>query len=425
MQTKAPALLLAAGAFVAVIAADGRSALEFAAGGAVAFAALVLLARTLSDSAVFIFGVLCVYASSLALAPDIVENNGKASYTAVVETASVSEKSQRAVCTLLDSSGHRRGNRRIGITVADIVPQIEPGDIVRFKAELRPTERYADIPHMAVQGFTERSMRLSAKAVVFKDDISVQGHSSELRYIPDAIKSRLEDFIHASSLTPQAAGMLAAATLGSDIDSATKQEMRDAGIAHLLCISGFHVGVLAAFVSLLLWPLVLSHGLRRYRSHITLCCVWFYALIVGFTPSVVRAAIMVSSFFIARMMQRDTLSINALALAFFIVLFIDPYRMYSAGFQLSFAAVAALLLFADRINPIPRKHPTGHRMASAICTPLAAMAGTAPLMMLWFNKLPLLGLLAHAITTVLFPLFMGAGAICVILDSAGIPCGAI
>lgn len=422
MRINAPALLLAAGAFCAVIAADGRSAIEFVAGGAVALSALLMLGRRAADAAVFAFGFASIYITALMLAPEAVETGTPATFDAVIESVACGEKSQHGVCTLLGSDGRRKSKRRIGLTVADIVPALTAGDIVRFRAELRSTGRYDDIPHMTMRGLNDRASRLSATAVVYKDDITIAGHSDEIRFRLDGIRRLLEERIYASGLPPTAARMLAASTLGSDIDTGTNAAMRDAGISHLLCVSGFHVGVLAVIVSVLLWPLVLAGRLRRYRIYLTLACVWVYAVIAGFTPSVVRAAIMVSSFFIAGMMQRDALSLNALALAFFVVLLIDPYRMFSAGFQLSFAAVAALLLFARQINPVSRKHAIRHRMAASVCAPLAAMAGTAPLMMVWFNKIPLLGVAANAMATVIFPLFMGAGAASVALESAGLPC---
>ena len=264
------------------------------------------------------------------------------------------EKSQRGTCTLLDSAGRRMDGRRIALTIADIVPEVATGDIVLFEAELRPTGRYKDIPILGIQDSYERSMRVSAKAVVFRDGLTVTGHSHEWRFVPDGIRRTLEEHIYASQLPPDAARMLAACTLGGDIDTESSQAMRDAGISHLLCISGFHVGVVAAVAALLLWPLIFAERLRRYRSHITLICVWGYALVAGFTPSVVRAAIMLSSFFIARILQRDTLSLNALALAFYLVLLLDPYNLFSAGFQLSFAAVAGLLLLHGKSTPYRR-----------------------------------------------------------------------
>lgn len=425
MRTYAPAFLLAAGAFAAITAADGRSATEFIAGGAVALSAIIVSGRRLADAAVFAFGFISIYVTALALAPTHIECGTAGTYTAVVESMRCGEKSQRGTCTLLDSAGRRMDGRRIALTIADIVPEVAPGDIVLFEAELRPTGRYKDIPILGIQDSYERSMRVSAKAVVFRDGLTVTGHSHEWRFVPDGIRRTLEEHIYASQLPPDAARMLAACTLGGDIDTESSQAMRDAGISHLLCISGFHVGVVAAVAALLLWPLIFAERLRRYRSHITLICVWGYALVAGFTPSVVRAAIMLSSFFIARILQRDTLSLNALALAFYLVLLLDPYNLFSAGFQLSFAAVAGLLLFARQINPVSPRRRIAHRAAALTFTPFAAMIATAPLMLLWFNRLPLSGIAANAIVAAIFPLYMCSGALTVLLGSAGIPAGAV
>ena len=246
-----------------------------------ALSAIIVSGRRLADAAVFAFGFISIYVTALALAPTHIECGTAGTYTAVVESMRCGEKSQRGTCTLLDSAGRRMDGRRIALTIADIVPEVATGDIVLFEAELRPTGRYKDIPILGIQDSYERSMRVSAKAVVFRDGLTVTGHSHEWRFVPDGIRRTLEEHIYASQLPPDAARMLAACTLGGDIDTESSQAMRDAGISHLLCISGFHVGVVAAVAALLLWPLIFAERLRRYRSHITLICVWGYALVAG------------------------------------------------------------------------------------------------------------------------------------------------
>ena len=134
--------------------------------------------------------------------------------------------------------------------------------------------------------------------------------------------------------------ILSAITLGIRPPEPVRQTFRDAGVAHILVVSGMHVGFLFLLISLLYkihrhWWVILAGTLT----------LWSYALLVGLTPSVLRATIMFTIMLLMRLTGGGYSSLNALFIAATILLIADPMILFNLSFQLSFLAVLSILLF--------------------------------------------------------------------------------
>jgi len=119
------------------------------------------------------------------------------------------------------------------------------------------------------------------------------------------------------------------------------EAMARAGVAHYLSISGMHLGVFLGFVYLLCRLVTFS---RRRSAAIVLCVVVAYVLLAEVRAPLLRAAMMAGALCVAAMARRQYSGLNALAAAAIVLLLIDPLQLLSAGFQLSFAIVAGLIL---------------------------------------------------------------------------------
>ena len=130
------------------------------------------------------------------------------------------------------------------------------------------------------------------------------------------------------------------------LDTATVDAFRVSGLSHLLVVSGLHVSMVA---------LALRRFLRRLGRHaaclLSLCGVWWFAWLVGFSPSVLRAATMCSVWLIGRWLFCRADGLNSLGFAAVVVLALEPYALWNGGFQLSFAATFGVLLLAPRLMP--------------------------------------------------------------------------
>ncbi|MCX4264329.1 MAG: ComEC/Rec2 family competence protein [Muribaculaceae bacterium] len=336
-----------------------------------------------------------------------------------VEEVTVSPRSQRAY---VNTAAHGR----IAIIVTDIIPEISEGDKISFRGTAIAPKRNDDVPFYTSRRLNAMASRISGTFVVRPDGIDIIGQDSGLYFTLLRYRRQLADKIHASPLSPEAAGLLSTAIFATDdVGPDIKNNFRITGLSHLLCVSGFHVGVVAAFVLLLLSPLRLTGRRMALRYALAATAIWLYALLVGMSASVTRAAVMLTVFAIAKIIQRRVNPLNTLMLAFCAVLSLNPWQLFSAGFQLSFAAVAGILLLARKLNPFAEHRHLFFKTAAVFTVPLAAMLATAPFMLLWFQRMPLLTVPMNAAGTLIFPFFIVVSATGLFLWHAGLPSAAL
>lgn len=130
------------------------------------------------------------------------------------------------------------------------------------------------------------------------------------------------------------------------LSTSTEEAFRGSGLSHLLVVSGLHVSM----VALALRGLLRRLG-RRWACLLTLVGVWLYACLVGFSPSVLRAATMCSVWLMGHLLFCRADGLSSMGLAALLIVAFDPCSVWDAGFQLSFAATMGVLLLAPRLMP--------------------------------------------------------------------------
>lgn len=187
-------------------------------------------------------------------------------------------------------------------------------------------------------------------------------------------------------------GFYSAVLLGdkSWLDEETQTAFATLGISHFLAVSGLHVGIIY-----LLFGLVF--GLNVYRKHkwllpkivIVILVIWLYALLSGFTLSVVRAAFMFTCFLFAKLLKRESNAFNILCFSAFINLLYNPMVFYDVGFQLSYAAVASIVLLFPKLQSLLTfKYKVLNWIWDAICVSACAQFGTLPIILYTFGYFP-------------------------------------
>ena len=168
------------------------------------------------------------------------------------------------------------------------------------------------------------------------------------------------------------------------------------GSAHLLSISGFHVGVIAA----LLGGLIAMTGRPpRTRAAGMAIGVWAYVLLIGAPTSATRAAWMTTAFVLGRLRQTPARALGALGLSMLMIALLRPSVVAGAGFQLTVAGTAGILVMTRWIL----RHWPAHRGRGWIASPVAAGLGasvfTAPVLAYHFGQIPLLSLPSSILLT--------------------------
>jgi len=209
-------------------------------------------------------------------------------------------------------------------------------------------------------------------------------------------------------------GIAAAMTTGHEtwIGREDLDAMRDSGLAHILSISGLHMAIVGGFVffavrlGVAAWPwLALRVSGKKVAAVAGLIAVGTYLVVSGAPPPAERAAITASIAFVAILLDRQAVTMHALAVAAFAVLLLQPEAIVTPGFQMSFAATAALVALVEvwprRIKEIsaPWTIVAAQRLGSWLlvaCTAsLVAGMATGPFAMQHFNRTAMYGLVAN------------------------------
>lgn len=222
---------------------------------------------------------------------------------------------------------------------------------------------------------------------------------------------RMEQRVMATHTSPVTQQMVCAMLLGDSrvIDQDTRLQFSQAGVAHVLALSGLHVGVVAWLVWLLLFPLDYVR-LRRVRLLATMCAMAGFALLTGASASVIRASLMIGAALIGEVALRRNHPINALALAAIIILLFSPNQLYGIGFQLSFVTVAALLLFS-RYFATPQGNGLAGYIKSTLLTTGVATLSSMMMTAYYFHVVPLAALLANLLLLPLVPIIIVAACL--------------
>jgi len=175
----------------------------------------------------------------------------------------------------------------------------------------------------------------------------------------EALRASVTQRIRAA--LPGESGAIAAALITGDthaIAPADAQSFRDAGLAHILVIAGLHMGMVAGIVFFalraffaLVPALALNHPTKKYAAGLALALSFGYMLLSGATVSSRRAFVMIGLMLLGVLVDRLSLSARAVALAAVIIMLMTPESATGPSFQMSFAAVAALIAFYEALRP--------------------------------------------------------------------------
>ena len=183
-------------------------------------------------------------------------------------------------------------------------------------------------------------------------------------------------------------GVAAAVLLGYD-DNLTpelRQSYSAAGSMHILCVSGMHVGIIFLMASFLLGFMDRKKWMKRLKQLLLLALIWFYALIAGLSPSIMRASIMISLCIIGDMLKRKGFTINSIAASAFILLCINPANLFEIGFLLSYSAVIGIVVLEKPIyNLLYFKNKQLDKLWEIEAVALAAQIATLPFTIFYFN----------------------------------------
>jgi len=265
--------------------------------------------------------------------------------------------------------------------------------------------------------------KIFTSAFVPTGDYLIDTHRSfwqRLRYQPLQWQQNALQVFADSPLGEREFAVIAALTLGVKqyLDDDIRTSYQVSGAMHILAVSGLHVGIIMAILMLVFSFLAKrKHGLV-WRNTLIIACLWMYAAVVGFSPSVTRAVVMFSFVLLGGMMQRKLSVYNSLAASAFVICLFNPQVLFEAGFQLSYGAVLGIVYFQPKMYSllyVKNKFLDGIWQLATVS--VAAQIGTIPLSLFYFHLFPNYFLLTNICIITLTGWIVYGGALYLLVHS--------
>ena len=230
------------------------------------------------------------------------------------------------------------------------------------------------------------------------------------------LRERVLQRYRQQGLDGEAYAMVAAMSVGdkSAVSKDVRQSYNVSGAAHVLALSGLHMGIIYALLTLLTSRL----RLRLLSQTVIVLSLWAFVFLVGMPPSAVRSATMLSLYALLSLGYRQHTSVNALAFTAIVILIVSPYTLFDIGFQLSFVSVLSILVWLPIMERwVPLDLQQRHRMVRWLwgmtAVSLAAQLGAAPLVAYYFGRFSTYFLLTNflAIPAVMLILYLALGTL--------------
>lgn len=295
----------------------------------------------------------------------------------------------------------RRCFERVAYGV-DSTLHFEVGDRVRLYTSVRPNGRYIYLSELSI----------------------VDVEPSPAPHLPTSMNRWASERLRFIGLSDEDFALLDALLLGNRgaLSRERVVSYRRSGMAHLLAVSGLHVGIVVLLLSLLLTPLTLFFWGVELRLWLTIGGVWAYAFLVGMSASVERAAMMISALLLSRLLMRSYSSLNILAFVAVVMLCFDRSLLFDVGFQLSFISVLSIVLC---VVPLWRRRPRfmrsmfGDWLLLPLFIGVVCTVATLPLVSYLFGYIPLWGVLLNPLMIFTLSLILGLSCVWLLVGWIG------
>ena len=275
----------------------------------------------------------------------------------------------------------------------DSMPMPVMGDVLLVETQVRRGGKSGKFDYglyLRRQGIvgTCWALRRNWQLIGHEDDMGLKGLAKRSQYF-------LYQQYRKMGIEGQELGIISALTLGyrEYLDKDVQRAFSASGAMHVLAVSGLHTGIVWGIVMWILTLGVLYKPLwedkfRRWLLNIsTIVLIWAYAFLTGLSPSVMRSALMLTFWALSSLLEQQTSRWNPLLAAAVVILIVNPLALWSVSFQLSFAAVAGIMLFGSSMQQaVVSKGRVWQSVSGLLIVSLAAQLGTMPLTLHYFGQ---------------------------------------
>ena len=264
------------------------------------------------------------------------------------------------------------------------------GDLIAIPASIREVTPPMNPGEFDYRAYLERKGITGQVYLKDEDWLDLQvNHANPIYAFSYRFRDILLASLRRSGLRDNEFGVAAAILLGYDDNLAdeVRKNYVAAGSMHILCVSGMHVGIIYLLASFLLGFLNRKKWQKTLKQVLLLALIWFYALIAGLSPSILRSALMISFVIIGEIIHRKGFIINSIAASAFILLCVNPNNLFEIGFLLSYSAVIGIVVLQRLIYSwFVFKNKLLDKAWEITAVALAAQVATIPFTLFYFNQ---------------------------------------
>ncbi len=291
-----------------------------------------------------------------------------------------------------DGWENTRGSALVYFEKDSAVRDLFIGDQLRIEGELQEIPYYNNPYEFDYRGYLHRRGIYSRMFLRSEDWEKVSAiRVNTLRLISAKMRYHLLGIYEQFNFSGEEMAVAGALTLGfrDKLDDNLQDLYKDAGVMHVLAISGLHVGILYFLLFYLLSFLGRFRSGRIIRAGLIILFLWFFAFLTGLSPSVMRAATMFSFVTIGQSLKRPGNVYNTIAASAFFLLLVNPYLIMEVGFQLSYIAVTGIIFFQPRFYRLFRsRFWIVDKVWGLITVSIAAQLSTFPITIYYFHQFP-------------------------------------
>ncbi|PZD77768.1 ComEC/Rec2 family competence protein [Mesonia sp. K7] len=273
------------------------------------------------------------------------------------------------------------------------------GDQIYIKSAISKITK-PKIPHQFDYGEHLHKKHVYGQIIFEENEIIIKESVKNLNTISADIRDQIETKLQENGFEPSEINFINAIVLGQkkELSKDVYNSFVDAGVIHILAVSGLHVGLILLILNFIFKPLRRNKFSNILVTFSIIAMLWFYAFLVGFSPSINRAVLMFSFLSLATIFKRKTHTLNLLALSAILLIVINPCVIYSIGFQLSYAAVFSIVTLHPVVyQKLKSKNKAFNYFTNIFCVTLTAQIGVLPISLYYFHQFPALFLVSNLV----------------------------
>lgn len=302
------------------------------------------------------------------------------------------------------------GNLIVQFPLTFDTQRLNVGQVIWTQSELETIKPPANPSRFSYKAFLKNQSLFHTLTIDTLTTLFGSTQNKPLKLFFTEIKKNASQKIQNSALNDESKAMLHALLLAdrSELDTSLVEDYTQAGIIHLLALSGLHIGLFVGLLMLLLYPLQFFPYGRIFRVVLVLLFLWGFAFLVGFPASVVRSVSLFSCVVIGSQISHGKNTLHFTVVSFFILLLVYPPFLRQVGFQLSYLAVFGILLISPPLEKIWRpKNLLLLRLWQWTTVCLSAQLAVSPISIYYFHQFPGLFLVSNLVVITFFGFFIG------------------